>query len=177
MGLATSQESAPVARYSLKAFAMKLFPKGASAQQVRSGLLEWLDHLAAGRLADAVEFLSPEIPSGSGSTNESRWTPAMLEAVIANYGVEQPIYLDDWRHRVAPLTEDLLPAFDKYLDIDFEMWEGTTADGSPLAGAIHVDLPLIYEDGPAVSDLTARFMFKHHPDGQLSLVLLDIHVL
>lgn len=156
---------------------MKLFPKGVSAGQVRCELLGWLNMLAAGRFADAVDFLSPEIPGGSGSTNEPRWTPELLESVIANYGVDEPIEGEDWRYRVAPLTSDLLPMFDKHLDIDFEMWEGETADGSRLAGAIQADMPLTFEDGPAMSDLTARFMFKHFPDGQMALVLLDIHVL
>lgn len=156
---------------------MKLFPKETNAEQIRADLLEWFDMLAAGRFADAVDFLSPEIPDGSGSTNETRWTPELLASVIANYGVEQPFEGQDWRYRVAPLTSDLLPAFDRHFDIDFEMWECSTADGSRLAGAIHVDMPLICSDGPKMSDLTARFMFKHFPDGQVGLVLLDIHVL
>lgn len=158
---------------------MKLFPNGVSAEQVRADLLGWLDMLAAGRYADAVDFLSPEIPDGSGSTNEARWTPELLESVISNYGLDQPIEGEDWRYRVAPLTDELLPMFDEHLDIDldFEMGEGSTADGSRLAGAIHADVPLVYEDGPAMSDLTARFLFKHFPDGRTALVLLDIHVL
>lgn len=133
--------------------------------------------LASNRFVEAVDFLSPEIPQGSGSTNEATWTPTLLASVIANYGLEQPIEAADWRYRVAPLTDDLLPAFEKHLDIDFDMWEAVTVDGSRLAGAIHADMPLMYEDGPGMSDCTARFMFKHHADGQMSLVLLDIHVL
>jgi hypothetical protein len=158
---------------------MKLFPNGVSAEQVRADLLGWIDLLSAGRYADAVDFLSPEIPDQSGSTDETRWTPELLESVISNYGLDEPIEGEDWRYRVAPLTNELLPTFDERLDIDldFGMWEGSTADGSRLAGAIHADMPLVYEDGPAMSDLTARFMFKHFADGRMALVLLDIHVL
>lgn len=158
---------------------MKLFPNDVSAEQVRAALLGWLDMLAAGRYADAVDFLSPEIPDQSGSTDETRWTPELLESVISNYGVEEPIEGEDWRYRVAPLTDELLPLFDERLDIDtdFRLWEGSTPDGSRLSGAIHADVPLVYEDGPAMSDLTARFTFKHFPDGRIALVLRDIHVM
>jgi hypothetical protein len=156
---------------------MKLFPHDVSAEQVRTDLLDWLNMLAEGRYADAVDFLSPEIPDGSGSTDETRWTPALLESVIANYGLDEPMEGEDWRYRVAPLTNELLPMFIDDLDIDLEMWESSMADGSRLAGAIHADMPLVYEDGPAMSDLTARFTFKHFPDGRMALVLLDIHVM
>lgn len=156
---------------------MKLFPHDVSAEQVRTDLLGWLDMLAQGRYADAVDFLSPAIPDESGSTKETRWTPELLESVIANYGLVEPMEGEDWRYRVAPLTNELLPLFSDQLDIDLEMWERSTADGSRLAGAIHADLPLVYEDGPAMSDLTARFMFKRFPDGRMALVLLDIHVM
>jgi hypothetical protein len=156
---------------------MKLFPQGVTKAEVRAALLEWLDMLANNRFAEAVDFISPEIPDGSGSTSDTKWTPALLEAVIANYGLDQPIEGETWRYRTAPLTDDLLPEFDKRLDIDFEMWEDAAPDGSRLAGAIHADMPLVREDGPDVSDCTARFVFKHFPDGQMALVLLDIHVL
>jgi hypothetical protein len=156
---------------------MMRFSKGVSAEQVRAAMLDWIGMLAAGRFAEAVDFLSPEIPEGSASTNEMRWTPGLLESVIANYGHEQPVEEDPRRLRVAPLTKDLLPLFDKELDIDFEMWESTAADGSRFAGAIHARMPIAYENGPAISDMTARFRFKHFPDGQMALVLLDIHVM
>jgi hypothetical protein len=156
---------------------MKIFPKGTTEDAVKAHVRDWVGLLAEGRLSEAVDFISPEIPEGSGATSTARWTSDLLEAVIGNYGLEEPFDGDDWRYRVAPLSVDLVESFNRSLDVNFEMWERTGPDGARLAGAIHVDLPLIYEDGPSMSDLTARFMFKHLADGGTALVLLDVHVL
>lgn len=144
---------------------------------MRLYLREWVELLSERRFCEAVEWLSPEIPDSSGSTSKRVWTPELLESVISNYGLDEPFEGDDWRYSVAPLTDELEAAFRKSLKVDFDMWESIGADGLRLAGAAHVDLPLVYEAGAGMSDLTARFMFKHLEGGQRALVLLDIHVL
>ena len=156
---------------------MRQFPATITEHEMRLHLREWVELLSQRRFYEAVEWLSPEIPDSSGSTSKSVWTPELLEAVISNYGLDESFEGDDWRYSVAPLTEELEATFQKSLTVDFDMWERIGADGLRLAGAAHVDLPLVNEDGPAMSDLTARFMFKHLQDGQRALVLLDIHVL
>jgi hypothetical protein len=156
---------------------MRQFPATITEHEMRLHLREWVELLSQGRLHEAVEWLSPEIPDSSGSTSKTVWTAELLEAVIANYGLDEPVEGDDWRYSVTPLTDELEATFHKCMRVDFDMWERLGADGLRLAGAAHVDLPLVYKDGPGMSDLTARFMLKHLQNGQRALVLLDIHVL
>ena len=144
---------------------------------MRHHLREWVGLLSQQLYHEAVDWLSPEIPDQSGSTSKAVWTPELLEAVIRNYGLDEPIECDGWRYSVAPITDDMELSFQQSMSVDYNMWESTSPDGSRLAGAAHVDLPLFYEDGPGMSDLTARFMFKHLDNGHRALVLLDVHVL
>lgn len=157
--------------------AMKQFPSSVTEQEMRGHFRQWIELLSQHRYAEAVDWLSPEIPPGSGSTSQESWTPDLLESVISNYGLEEPADGETWRYSVAPLTDDLLAAFEKSMRVDFDMWDQIAPDGLRLAGAAHVDLPLIFDDGPGMSDLTARFMFKHLSDDQRAIVLLDLHVL
>lgn len=144
---------------------------------MRHHLREWGGLLSKQRYHDAVDWLSPEIPDQSGSTSHTIWTPEFLETVISNYGLDEPIEGVDWRYSVAPLTADMEESFENSMWIDYDMWEDTAPDGARLAGAAHVDLPLYFEKGAGMSDLTARFMFKHLEEGNRALVLLDVHAL
>jgi hypothetical protein len=156
---------------------MKIFPSTVTEEEMRAQFRQWIELLAQQRYEEAVDWLSPEIPHGSGSTSQSFWVPELLESVIANYGLDEPVEGEEWRYTVAPLTDELRDIFEASMRVEFDMWDQVGPDGLRLAGAAHVDLPLIYDDGPGMSDLTAQFMFKHLSDGSKAIVLLDIHVL
>ncbi len=146
-------------------------------RQVRSFIRHWVSLLAQQKYDDAIDLLLPEIPGASGSVNSNEaaeWTPELLEAVVANYGLPEPWEGRDQIYKVVPLDNFLRKDFESRLEVDFGSFETL---GKDYLGGIHVDLPLDYAEGNAVSDLTARFFFQRVSQSEMALVLLDIHML
>ena len=122
-------------------------------------------------------MLSPEVPSCSGSVSNDeaeQWTPELLQAVINNYGLPQRWEGQAQVYKVVAVDEQMREAFEKYLTVEFTEF---TDVGQDYVGGAHVDLPLNFERGSEVSDLTARFYFRQVNRHEMALVLLDIHML
>ena len=89
-------------------------------QEIRNFLRLWIGLLADRKYAEALDLLSREIPPGSGSVDSRkapRWTPSLLEAVIANYGTCEPVVDPPMpqTYSVVPLDSSLLEAFESCL--------------------------------------------------------------
>lgn len=123
---------------------MKTLPLTASQEEVKNVIREWADLLAKERYDEALDLLSAELPSGSGSVSDeeaSQWTPELLRAVITNYGLPEPWEGQEQNYKVVPVDESMRQLFEKNLTVDFR----SAADKSHL-GMVHVDLPLNYEE-------------------------------
>ena len=148
------------------------------AQEIRDFAREWVGLLADGECAEALALLSPEIPPQSGSVDASKepqWRPALLEAVIANYGTPVRDEGDHRTYSVVPLNNSLRDEFESRVVVSFD--RGTRSEESWLGGGVEFDLPLNYPWGNALGDLTARLLFKRVGQAEMALVLFDIHVL
>ncbi|MBW3635751.1 MAG: hypothetical protein KY445_04695 [Armatimonadetes bacterium] len=146
-------------------------------RQIRSFIRHWVGLLASDKYEDAVDLILPEIPGASGSVNSSEATertPELLKAVITNYGTPEPWEGQDQTYKVVPIDDFLRKDFEAGLNIEFRPFEML---GKNYLGGIHVDLPLNYEEGNAVGDLTARFYFQRVSKDEMALVLHDIHML
>ena len=158
---------------------MKTLPLEATDEEIKDFVRAWVALLAEGRYADALEMILPEVLSGGGSVDKQdaeQWTPELIEAVISNYGLPEPIEGEEHKYKVVPVVipddDSMQEAFENKLQIYRQEF---TNDGREYVGSVRVDLPLAYEDGDALSDLTAQFFFLSTDDG-IVLALLDIHV-
>jgi hypothetical protein len=156
---------------------MKTLPLKVSEEQVKNLIREWVDQLAKEKYEEALALLSTELPSGSGSVSENdanEWTPELLRAVISNYGLPEPWEGQEQTYKVVPVADAMRKLFEKSLTVHFRVFK---AVGESYLGTVDVDLPLNYESGDWISDLTARFYLRKVSDTEMALVLLDIHVL
>jgi hypothetical protein len=90
--------------------------------EIREFVTLWVGLLAEQKYSEALEPLSPEIPRGSGSVDSResrRWTPQLLEAVIANYGTSEPVEGQPQSYAVVPLDSSLREPFEASLSVDF----------------------------------------------------------
>jgi hypothetical protein len=118
---------------------------------------EWLDMLAAGRLAEACARLDAPAPDGE------RWTPERIVALVQDtYGEGTPFRRE---HPEGPMFTPVASAGDR-LRVDVIEYE----DGSGYW--IDHDVPL---NGGA-SDLTAQFEFTRR-GGEFEVMLHDLHVM
>jgi hypothetical protein len=152
-------------------------PITVSDEEIKEILSGWVDLLAQGRFDDAVAMLSPEVLPANGSVNEKeypQWTGELVEAVIRNYGLPEPYEGQDEFYKVVPVEE----AFREFFEDQFYI-ERTPRDlfQHTYCGDAEFRLPLNYEEGNGVGDLTARFLFREISGDKMVLVLLDIHML
>ena len=146
-------------------------------RQIKSFIRHWVGLLADEKYDDAIDLLLPEIPGASGSVSSSEateWTPQLLEAIIANYGTPDAWDGQDQIYKVVPIDDFLRKDFEARLNVEFRPFETL---GKSYLGGIHVDLPLNYEEGNAISDLTARFYLQRVSKDEMALALLDIHMM
>ena len=143
---------------------MKLLAPDASDGEILALCRDWVDLVAAGRIAKALNLL--HVPARYAPSQH--WTPASLRKYIENHGSWDPLP-DGRRRRVTPIATAVAPEdrpghrprTDIYRD----------RDGSGR-GTVELDLPL---DG-TWSDLTAQFDFGPLDDG-VAVALYDLHVL
>lgn len=156
---------------------MRKFPIGTSDEDLKKVIRLWVASLAEEKFDQALELISPTVPPGSGSLDHKdvpEWTAQVLEAVINNYGLLEPIQGLDYKYRVASLDADMRKTFEEQLLVDRQHFKEF---GETFVGMIHVDLPIAYEDRVGMSDLTARFYLRPVDETHMVLTLLDIHVL
>jgi hypothetical protein len=156
---------------------VKAFPISASDEDLKSVIRLWIACLAAGRYDEALELTWPVVLRGSGSLDHrevSAWTAPLLEAVINNYGLPEPLECSPHKFTVAPVDATMQEAFEKQLNVDRQYFKEFDQE---YVGTVHVDLPLVYQDRVALSDLTARFYLCPVSESAIALILLDIHVL
>ncbi|MGI8904948.1 MAG: hypothetical protein ACR2IE_00450 [Candidatus Sumerlaeaceae bacterium] len=154
----------------------KQLPVAADDMQIKELVVEWSEHLAHKRYAEALGM----IPSANA---EMEWTPVLLEKVILGYGVldidsdSLQGLLNHWEVSEFEVTtligrEDRDEIIREKIDVDRENHFGL--DQSKYLGMVH------YDDVPLCgyrSDLTARFCIKKLGDDFLSLEFLDLHVM
>jgi hypothetical protein len=183
-----------------------------AGHEIREFVTLWVGLLAEQKYTEALEPLSPEIPRGSGSVDSRespRWTPQLLESVIANYGTPKPVEGQPQSYVVVPLNSSLRDPFEANISVDFNRevvatlndgidspmkskpttrWlsrmlsvmrrnPGTTKTRGLWIGTAEFSLPLNFERGNDLSDLSVRMLFKPLAKTEMVLVLLDIHVL
>jgi hypothetical protein len=156
---------------------MRKFPIGTSDEDLKKVIRLWVASLAEEKFDQALELISPAVPPGGGSLDHQEvpaWTEQVLEAVINNYGLSEPLEGLDYKHTVAPLDADMREAFEEQLHVDRRPFR---VFGETFVGMIHVDLPIAYQDRVGMSDLTARFYLRPVDETHMVLMLLDIHVL
>lgn len=143
---------------------VKVLPVDASDGQILEVCREWVNLVAAGRVADAIDLLY--VPTTYHASQH--WTPVSLQTYIGNYGSWEP--LDDGRVvRITSLTSARVPVgrpdFKPHVDV-------VRLTRDRMAGSVDLDVPL---DGEW-SDLTAQFEFAP-VDGGIGISLYDLHVL
>jgi hypothetical protein len=156
---------------------MRKLPIDASDEDLKEIIRLWVASLAEGKFYQALELISPAVPPGGGSLDHKEvpeWTEQVLEAVISNYGLTEPLEGLDYKYTVAPLDADMRKAFEERLHVDRQHFK---VFAETFVGMIHVDLPIVYEDSVRMSDLTARFYLRPVDETHMVLMLLDIHVL
>jgi hypothetical protein len=196
----------------MKSFAIpdRVEDEKAREQEIREFLRQWVGLLADRKFSEALGHLSPEILPGSGSVDSRKaplWTPALLAAVIANYGTPEPVEGQPQSYAVVPLDSSLREPFDANVTIDFDRdaiagldrgmnlpevkprswlatrlrhlgwWRSTVNACKTCVGGVDFALPINFARGNDLSDLSARMLFKPVGSGKFVLVLLDIHVL
>jgi len=143
---------------------MKVLPADASDDEILEVCREWVDLVAAGRFADAIDLL--HVPSRYDASQH--WTTGSLQTYIGNYGSWEPL-TDGRVVRITPLRTARIPVdrpnFRPHADV-------VRLAGDRAAGSVELDLPL---DGDW-SDLTAQFEFEP-VGGGIGLSLYDLHVL
>jgi hypothetical protein len=78
----------------------------ASDEGIKNFVRRWVALLAEQNYVEAAAMFSNEVIPANGSINvkeHSRWTPQLLEAVINNYGLEEPVELRVTNTRLFPL--------------------------------------------------------------------------
>jgi hypothetical protein len=158
---------------------MRSVPIDATDEEIKNVVREWVALLAEQKYAEALEMLSPEVLSGNGSIDKRDaewWTPELIEVVIGNYGLPEPIEGEEHKYEVVPVVipddDSMQEAFENKLQVYRREF---TEDGHKYVGSVRVDLPLAYEEYDALSDLTAKFFLRSAND-EIVLVLVDIHV-
>jgi hypothetical protein len=161
-------------------------------REVRDFVEQWVRLLAEKRFDEALAQISPEVPPGSGSVDSRQsplWTGSLLETVIANFGTAEPSYSSPKVYAVVPLDTGLRAAFEERVSVSFHRarssWRSARwrwvprpfMSRSAWLGAVEFDLPLNYSGGNALSDLSARLLFKPIGTAEMVLVLADVHVL
>jgi hypothetical protein len=143
---------------------MRVLPLDVSDDEILGVCREWVDLVAAGRLADAIQLLY--VPASYDPSQH--WTSETLETYIGNYGSWDPL-ADGRVMRMTPLETARIPANSSgrlpYADV-------VRLSSDPHAGSVELDVPL---DGEW-SDLTAQFEFAP-VDGGIGISLYDLHVL
>jgi hypothetical protein len=152
-------------------------PVAISDEELKHIVRRWVEALARLQYAEAVAMTWPVVLEQNGSVSRKKqkvWTPRLLEAVVNNYGVPEPLEGETHKYAVAPLDARVREAFEAHLRVDREPF---SEFGQHYLGAIHVDLPLVYPTGAELSDLTARLFLRPVSKDAMVLVLLDIHVM
>jgi hypothetical protein len=143
---------------------MKLLPADATDAEILAACREWIDLVADGRLADAIEML--HVPDQYDESR--RWTAESLQTYIANYG-SWDAWPDDRTWKITAIATARVPAD---LANSHARADLIRLDADPRSGSAWLDVPLNGE----WSDLTAQFEFEPIGDGT-SLSLYDLHVL
>lgn len=155
---------------------MRTLPIDASDSEIKSLIVEWSELLAQRRYREALEFFPY-------SREEYRWTPELLEQLIAGYGVVEPdpdtiqwllAHHGVSRFEITTLTgrADRDEIINTRIDVDRERLYGL--DPREYVGMVH------YNDVPLSgfrSDLTARFNIKRVDACTITLEFLDLHVM
>jgi hypothetical protein len=147
----------------------------ASDEEIRNLVVEWHELLAQRRYAEALELLPH-------SSEETDWTPELLDEVIQGYGViggdRETLDFLLKHHGVQRFEITTLvgrPDRDEIIariSVDRENLYGL--DPVEYLGMVHFDdVPL----SGFRSDLTARFQIKRIGSDRLTLEFLDLHVM
>ena len=151
---------------------MRTLPQTATDDEIRKLVTEWSETIARGDFRDALDMFP----------YEGDWSADLLKKTIQGYGVPEHgetliQMLDDWKvdeFRITSLFdgEDAEDFIRKAIDVDMENLYGL--DPERYLGMVHYgDIPL----SGHVSDLTARFRIKKVGDDELTLELLDVHIM
>lgn len=143
---------------------MKVLPADAGDDEILEVCREWVDLVAAGRIADAIDLLY--VPAAYQASQ--RWTRESLPTYIGNYGSWEPL-ADGRVVRMTPMATarvpDGRPNFQPHADV-------VRLTQNRSAGSVELDVPLDEE----WSDMTAQFEFAP-VDGGIGVSLYDLHVL
>jgi hypothetical protein len=156
---------------------MKTFATNITDEEVRKAVRYWVDLLGRGKFSDAADMLLPEIIPANGSVDEKehlQWTGQLIEAVIHYGGTPFPYEGQDEFCKAAVVDKSFQEKFEKHLIVEREPF---VLFDKKYLGGVHVDLPIKYEDGSKMSDLTARLYLRDLENGQMAFVLEDIHVM
>jgi hypothetical protein len=156
---------------------MRKLPIDTSDEDLKKLIRLWVASLAEGQFDQAMDLISPTVPPGGGTLDHREvpeWTERVLEAVINNFGLSEPLERWDYKYAVAPLDAGMREAFEEQLQVDRRPFKEF---GEAYVGIIYVDLPIVYPDRVGLSDLTARFYLRPVDETHMVLLLLDIHVL
>ena len=143
---------------------MKVLPVDASDDQILDVCREWVELVAAGRFADAIDLL--RVPSTYDTSQ--RWTTESLQTYIGNYGSWEPPAAGRVV-RITPLRTARIPVDRPNVRPHADVVRLTS---NRATGSVELDVPL---DGEW-SDLTAQFEFAP-VDGGIGISLYDLHVL
>jgi hypothetical protein len=146
---------------------MRELPLTATDDDLRALVVEWSEHIAAGRHGEALAMF----PCSKDSF-DIEWTAESFASWIANYGGDESF--DDHCHRITSIHALTAPEefVKKAIQVDRECLHGL--DPKRYLGMIHYDdVPL---DGKP-SHLTARFHIMRVADNRLTLEFLDLHVM
>ena len=154
---------------------MTEIPLTASVREIKEVVRLWVARLAEEKYDEAFAMILPEVPPCSGSLDKetTEWTPDLLRAVINNYGLPTPTVGQEQIYKVVAVQKPFKTWFEKKLRVHrgkFEEFDQL------FLGNVRVDLPLNFESGDGVSDLTAEFFLRQVSATEMALVLLDIHV-
>jgi hypothetical protein len=156
---------------------MMILRSTASDEEIREVARYWVDLLGHGRFAEAAEMLLPELIANNGSVSEkehSHWTAQLIEEVLHYGGNPFPYDGQVDFYKVVPVEDALRADFESRMTVERGPY---LMDARPYLGDINVDLPWECETGNCIGDITARLRLRDLGDGQMALVLEDMHVM
>lgn len=150
---------------------MRQFPVDCDDETLRQAVVDWSELLAQEKYGEALAMFLPD--------PRHKWTPALLEECIANYGEPRQAFDSGEYLKVTSIHEqpDSVAFIRRAIEINRVHSENIESDA--YVGMIHYDkVPL---DG-IPSDLTARFSIKQLPTLEndlpaITLEFIDIHVM
>lgn len=142
---------------------MKLLPVNATDDEILAACRAWVDLVAGGRFAEAVESLY--VPDWY--VEEQRWTPESLQTYVRNYG-SWDAWPDGKTWRITSISTAQFPADRPDVKPRADL---VRHDYDRRAGIVELDVPL----NGVWSDLMLHFKFEPLED-ETGLSLYDMYV-